>query len=302
MTGTNLDYRKRICAAMNFISAHLDRDLSLDEIAAAAAFSPFHFHRIFKVVVGETVAGFTKRLRLEQAANRLVAEPDIDITTVAHEGGFSSSQNFARAFRQRFGTTPTDYRRSKHGHKVRNDGNAASLRAEYHARDLAENLLDPERRDAMNATIKELPDQHVAYVRRLGPYGKETCGQAFGALMQWAGPRGFAATGTMLGVYWDNPEVTAPEKCRVDACITVPEGTQPEGEVALQTLTGGPYAVCGFEVTGDSFQQAWEDAFAWLVENGHECGDKPCFELYHNDGSQDPEGRWIFDICIPLKR
>jgi AraC family transcriptional regulator len=120
--------------------------------------------------------------------------------------------------------------------------------------------------------------------------------------MQWAGPRGFAATETMLGVYWDNPEITPPEKCRVDACITVPEGTEPAGEVSLQTITGGPYAVCGFEITGDSFQQAWDDAFAWLVESGHECGDKPCYELYHNDGERDTEGKWIFDICIPLKR
>ena len=54
-----------------------------------------------------------------------------------------------------------------------------------------------------------------------------------------------------------------------------------------------------FEITDDSFQQAWEDAFAWLIEGGYECDEKPCFELYHNDGSEHPEGKWIFDICIP---
>ncbi|MCP4573459.1 MAG: AraC family transcriptional regulator [bacterium] len=302
MSTTKLDYRKRISAAMNFISANLDRDLSLDEIAAEAAFSKFHFHRIFRIVVGETVAAYTKRLRLEFAANRLLADDRDDITTIAHECGFSSSQNFARAFKQRFDITPTEFRESKQGHKVSKDRNAASLAARYRAGDLTTTILDPARRDAMNATVKEMPEHHVAYVRRLGPYGKETCGAAFGALMQWAGPRGFAATGTMLGVYWDNPEITPPEKCRVDACITVPEGTQPEGEVALQTIAGGPYAVCGFEIVGDSFQQAWEDAFGWLIENGQACADSPCYELYHNDGSRDPDGRWELDICIPLKR
>jgi AraC family transcriptional regulator len=154
----------------------------------------------------------------------------------------------------------------------------------------------------MNAEIKEMPEYNVAYVRRLGPYGKETCQQAFGELMRWAGPRGYLKSGVMLGVYWDNPEVTPAEKCRVDACVSVPEGTAPEAPVEIQTIVGGPHAVCRFEISGDSFQNAWEEAFAWLVNGGYECEDRPCYELYHNDAREHPEGKWIFDICIPLKK
>lgn len=100
MRHTAMDYRKRVCQAMNFISRNLDRDLSLEEVAGVASFSMFHFHRIFKAVVGETVAGFTRRLRLEFAANRLLSNQHEDITTIAIDCGFSSSQNFAKAFRQ----------------------------------------------------------------------------------------------------------------------------------------------------------------------------------------------------------
>ena len=112
---------------MNFISAHLDRDLTLDEIATAAHFSPFHFHRIFKVVTGETVFGFLRRLRLEAAANRLLSNPEEEITSVAMEWGFSSSQNFAKAFRARFGMSPTEFRESKRGNMDRKEGDAFSL-------------------------------------------------------------------------------------------------------------------------------------------------------------------------------
>ena len=112
----------------------------------------------------------------------------------------------------------------------------------------------------MNAEVREMPEYNVAYVRKMGAYGKETCEQAFGELMQWAGPRGHLGAGVMLGVYWDNPEVTPPEKCRVDACISVPEGTVPDRPVGMQTISGGPYAVCHFELQTDSFQQAWEDS------------------------------------------
>lgn len=301
MQHTAMEYRKRVCQAMNFISQNLDRDLSLEEITEVAAFSKFHFHRIFKAVVGETVAEFTRRLRIEMAANRLLSNQTEDITTIAMECGFSSSQNFSKAFRQRFDTTPSQFRKSKIGNKNRNGENALSLQAMYDSDTAFMNLINNERRNTMNAEVREMPEYNVAYVRKMGPYGKETCEQAFGQLMQWAGPMVYLASGVMLGVYWDNPDVTHPEKCRVDACISVPNRTATEGPIGIQTIKGGPYAVCHFEIQGDSFQQAWDDAFAWLVDSGYECGDEPCYELYHNNAADHPEGKWIFDICIPLK-
>lgn len=153
----------------------------------------------------------------------------------------------------------------------------------------------------MKAEVREMPEYNVAYVRKMGPYGKDTCEQAFAELAQWAGPRGYLASGVMLAVYWDNPDVTSPEKCRVDACVSIPHAIVSERQIALQIIKGGLYGVCHFEIQSDSFQQAWDDAFAWLVNSGYECGDKPCYELYHNNAADHPEGKWIFDICIPLK-
>ena len=299
---TVIDYKKRICMAMNYISDNLTSELSLEEIARSAAFSPFHFHRVFKAVVGETVAGFTRRLRLEKAANRLLSRTQDDITLIAYDCGFSSSQNFARAFRQQFNMSPTQFRNSKNGNAVSNTGNALSLQMQYNP-DTAymNNITNRERNTDMQAEVKNMPELNVAYVRKLGAYGKETCEQGFAELMHWAGAKGLLnAESKILGVYWDNPEVTPPEKCRFDACATVPENTPTTGVVNTQKIDGGSYAVCHFEITDDSFQQAWEDAFAWLIEGGYECDEKPCFELYHNDGSEHPEGKWIFDICIPL--
>ena len=298
---TALEYRRRVCLAMNFISMNIERDLSLEEIAGSAHFSMFHFHRIFKAVVGETVLEFTRRLRLELAANRLLSNNCDTITEIAIACGFSSSQNFAKLFRQHFGVTPSAYRKSKRGNKVSNQENASSLRTCYTVDLMFVDVSKEKRRTTMNAQVKTMPEHHVAYVRKMGAYGKETCEQAFGELMRWAAPRGFLSSGVMMGVYWDNPDVTPPEKCRVDACVSVPEGTKPEGQVGLQVIRGGLHAVCHFEIKGDSFQQAWDDAFEWLVSSGYECDDRPCYELYHNNAEDHPEGKWIFDICIPLK-
>jgi len=301
MQYTAMEYRRRVCLAMNYISKNLDIDLTLEEIAEAASFSMFHFHRIFKAVVGETVAEFTRRLRLELAANRLQTHHRDDITKIAMDCGFSSSQNFAKAFRQHFGMSPSAYRKSKAGNKISNVENALSLQACYNVENIFAKLSKIQRSDSMNAEVKEMPEYNVAYVRKIGPYCKETCEQAFGELMQWAGPKGYLQTGVMLGLYWDNPDVTPPEKCRVDACVSVPLGTAPEGQIGIQVISGGPYAVCHFEIHTDSFKQAWEDAFVWLVSSGHECADKPCYERYHSIEPQ-PGGKCVFDICVPLKR
>jgi AraC family transcriptional regulator len=297
---TAMEYRRRVCLAMNYISQNLDKDLPLEEIARAASFSAFHFHRIFKAVVGETVAEFARRLRLETAANRLICTHPDDITRIAMDCGFSSSQNFAKAFRQHFGMTPSAYRKSKPGNNVGNQGDALSLQA-WHSETAFKNLPGQERRSEMNAAVREMPDYHVAYVRKMGPYGKETCLRAFDELMRWATPRGCGNWGSMLALYWDNPEITPPQKCRVDACVVVPPGTAVEGQIGAQVIPGGPHAVCCFELKGDSFQECWEDAVAWLVNGGYECDDRPCYELYHSSPDENPEGKWVFDICIPLK-
>lgn len=303
MQYTSIDYKRRICRAMNFISRNIERDLSLEEIAKTVSFSKFHFHRIFKAVVGETVAGFTRRLRLESAANRLLFQQFSDITTIATDCGFSSSQNFAKAFRQHFGTTPSEYRKSKTGNRNSKKENVLSLQAMYTSDTVFMNLLRNERKNAINAEVREIPEYNVAYVRTIGPYMNETCEPALRMLIQWAGPRNYLGPGKVLTIYWDNPNVTPPEKCRFDAGIVVPDGAVPEGQVYIQTMHGGPYAVCHFEIKSpDSIQKAWEDAFTWLYDSGYECRNTQCYERYHNNAAEHPQGKWILDICIPLKR
>ncbi len=61
MHETAMEYQRRICLAMNHICGNLDRELPLREVAGSASFSMFHFHRIFKAVVGETVGGIHQK-------------------------------------------------------------------------------------------------------------------------------------------------------------------------------------------------------------------------------------------------
>lgn len=286
---------------MNFISRNVQENIPLEEVAREASFSTYHFHRIFKAVVGETVAEFTRRIRLEAAANHLIFHSQTDITSIAIDFGFSSSQNFAKAFRIQFGQSPTEFRESKIGNTPSKQGNASPLHLNYDAFTELKESANSETLKTMNAEIKEMPEHHVAFVRKVGPYGPEVVGAAFGELMQWAAPKGLVGPGTLLGVYWDNPEITPPDKCRTDACVQIPKEMEPTGQVAVQTLPGGPHAVCRAEVTAQEFKKAWEDAYVWLTQSGREPGESPCYEVYYNNAEEHPEKKWIVDICIPLK-
>jgi len=95
---------------LQHIDDHLDAQLELDSLAAVANFSPFHFHRLFTACMGETVGDYTRRRRLEMAAQRMVAQPRVPVTQVALSVGFGSSEAFARAFKARFGSSPTGWR------------------------------------------------------------------------------------------------------------------------------------------------------------------------------------------------
>ena len=111
MTGGNLlEYEKRVNRVIDHIREHLAEELSLATLARVAAFSPFHFHRVFTAITGETLFGFIHRQRIEKAAGALGSHPDRSVLEVALDHGFSSPATFARAFKARFGMSATEWR------------------------------------------------------------------------------------------------------------------------------------------------------------------------------------------------
>lgn len=317
------EYISRINRVLDYIEKHLDENMSLDDLARVAHFSRFHFHRVFHAMVGETLHQFIQRLRLEKAASSLILHPKKSVTEVALDSGFSSSAAFARAFKDFFQMSASDWRAGGHLHdrKIRQtDRNMGrSLSNTGKDFDVSSAYIDPvtqnfkwritmaaEKPLNVEVEVKDLPEMHVAYVRHVGPYkgDSQLFEGLFGRLMQWAGPRGLMRppeTQT-ISVYHDDPNVTEEAKLRVSACITVPKDTPVDGEIGKMTLRGGKYAVGHFELSTDQYTEAWNAIFqGWLPQSGYEPDDSPCFELYLNDPSQHPEHKCVVDICVPVR-
>ena len=258
---TEQDYHERIVRTLVYIQRHLDDELELENLASTAAFSRFHFHRVFRGLVGESLKEHIRRLRLERAAQAL-KQQDRPITDIAFSAGFETHESFTRAFGAMFGVSPSGYRAAHQPVPESASGSHLDDVSGYHPPDYGEPLP---------VEMKELPPIRIVFLRHLGPYSQ--VGATWGKLMSWAGMRGLLGPGTrLLGIVHDDPDVTPADKVRYDAAVAVNRPVEPEGEVGVTEIPGGKYAVFthrgSYETLGKTYQRFFG---GWLRRAAANC-------------------------------
>lgn len=307
----------RIHRVHDHIDAHLAGPLDLAALAAVAHASPWHFHRLFQGMTGETLADCVRRRRLEAAARRLLATPPPAVLRVALDVGFGSAEAFCRAFKAHFRMTPTDWRRG--GWRTWGDAHRARLRnlgqALRKTDQVVAALFDDDawiRPDAaairesvpMHVEIRTLAPQRVAYLRHTGPFAGDGVAKTWQRFVAWFLSKGMMQPPrTRYGVSQDDPEITPPEHCRYDCCIAVDDDFRPEGEIGVQTLAGGTWACAAFEGGAADFNAAWMRFYGeWLPASPWQAEDRAPMELYPADAIPDPRtGRLRCLLCIPVR-
>ena len=284
------EYAARMHRVLAYIDVNLDRPLALDALAAVANFSAFHFHRLFTAWMGETLGEFVRRRRLEVAAQRLAAQPRLPVTEVALAVGFGSTEAFSRAFKQRFGVTPTGWRTAQ----VRNRDQVG--------RNLDQADAAQRRNDgAMKVTIVDRNPTTIAYLRHVGPYGKAVSDFWMNEAAPWMETNGLFGK-PRYGISHDDPDVTAPENLRYDAAVEVSPDFVGTGRHQKRILAGGKYAVGAFKGNDREVAEAWGWLIRdWLPDSGMQLDSRPFFEHYPVDAVYDAEtGTFECEICIPV--
>lgn len=313
------EYTARINRAIDYIENNIaEGDLTLKKLSSVAGFSPFHFHRIFAGMMGETLNQFIQRIRVEKAAMLLVLNPKKNMTEIALDCGYSGSAQFSRAFREKFGKTPSEWRKEKlsadNESRINKNKSKISKKKSSTGKDEAPlhsyNELKNNRRKSMKSIkpssieVKKFPDMTVAYVRHVGPYKGDASlfEKLINRICTWAGSRELFTPDTkLMAVYHDNPDVTEENKLRVSMCLTMPDNVRVDSEIGKMKIEGGSYAVAHFEINADEYEQAWSWVYGtWLPESGYQPADKPCFELYGPDPKEHPQGKHVVDICVPV--
>lgn len=237
---------------------------------------------MFRLLMGEPLNAFIKRVRLERAVS-LLAQVDergrtrLRLTDIALSCGFNSSSDFSRSFKQQYGVPPRafDFRSFR---QQRREDWAEAITDETHRRLLA-GLAPGENPDGFAVAFRELPARHVVYRRIVDSYREGVAWRTAESLVEWAEARGLA-DGQWLGYAWDDPEIVPIEKCRYDVGLVVPE---PILDESVGCLRFPPMQVAELEIRGgiDLEVRALDWLFAtWLPSSGLMPSDQPVFEAW----------------------
>jgi AraC family transcriptional regulator len=271
------------------IQAHLEGDLGLEALSRKAGLSPFYLQRLFKTAIGETPKAFVSRLRLERGAFRLLVH-DSTVLDIALECGYQNPETFLRAFRRRFGRAPSDYR-------------------EWVQRQLTaweqpapEDFPGTAPAFEISATrVTPLRPAHLAFRRHVGPY-ESVPESLFEKLEEWAARRQLPGPPVWMGIGHDAPGTTPAERLRFDAALVVPGPFAPEGDIAYQLLSGGPFAVTTHAGGYDTLPAAYATIFPRLLAlRGYRWVGLPAVEIYHTTRVNTRYRLNHTDLCLPVE-
>ena len=274
-------YQKRVARVVAFIVANPMVEHRLETLAAIAHFSPFHFHRVYRGVVGETVNATVRRIRLTHAG-RLLQDGAHSVAQIAAEAGYESPQAFTRAFGHFVGQSPRGFQRHLRMDDLdANTGTGCTL---------ARGTASPAVR------VVERPAQRIHTLRHHGPPATIAHTQrrlqmhpAIAAAAQW------------LGVAYGDPD-DASEFTYYAAAALADTPKIVDTEMEVHELAAGAYAVHRLVGPYTRINATFAALYArWLPASGYEPDDRPVLEHYLNSPSSTAAADLVTDLLIPIR-
>jgi len=289
-TATRETYAKRIERVAEYLFDHLDDDLDFHRLAEEAFLSPYHFHRVYRSMTGETATETLRRMRLHRAAIQLISS-SAAIATLAKSAGYASVPAFSRAFRSAYGLPPSTYREQQFRRIRRTDPLTRPFATSRH----------PSKEANMHTvTFETRPSIRVVALAHHGSY--DDMGTTFEKLNIWSMGQGIPQNAQSFGIYYDDPASVAAAALRSDACIAVDDSFTPAGEYNIKHTPGGRCAVLIHKGPYSDLEEAYQWFYGlWLPQSGEEPADAPPFEEYLNDPRTVAPTELLTAICLPLK-
>ncbi|MCT4614632.1 MAG: AraC family transcriptional regulator [Marinifilaceae bacterium] len=280
---TRQEYLKRLNTVVEFINNNLDRKIIISELAEISNFSPYHFHRIMKGLLGEPIGSFITRKRIETAA-RLIRYTDIEIQDIAYSVGYDSPSSLNKIFKQYYNISPTEYR-----------NNTNSLIMNSNINKLEIKLKNPK--------ILEIEDKFTIYINIKGEYGNPNYQKTWERLWSFVKEKKLFTKGIeSIGMSYDDPKLTEAEKCRYDACLVIHKTAVPEGEVGVKTIKGGKFAIFLYQGSYQNLSKVYDYIFgSWLINSDYELRNEPVMEKYLNNPNRTIPEKLKTEIYLPIK-
>lgn len=296
-------FSQRFEQLLRYIDTHLEAELSLAELAGRACYSPFHFHRLFKSITGETLLEYVTRKRVERAALLLLHQPELRMADIATQLGFQSDATFSRTFSKAYGQSPSAFRKQYQGQyrkigKTQRKNEQESAWAEAYFRHVKQ--LQNWMHMHAQPYVAQRPALHLAYLPHTGVEGIEN---SFQKALLWAQAHQLLIQPNihMCRAFHDSFKVTEAHQVRMSIGVAAPSPLPTDGGMHALLLPEGKYLVGHFTLHIPEFEQAWTGLFMQLHELGLRKAEGAPYELYLNNPSTHPEGKCEVVLCIPVK-
>ncbi len=287
---TRSDYLRRIDRVVALLQQAVANDAELPDLAElgqAAQLSPFHFHRVYRALTGETIGRTVARLRLLRAL-QLLSDPARAVTDAALAVGYETPQAFARAFRQALDASPSELR-----------AQPARLASEL-ARLSRAPVGEAVPTSPLQVEVLSLEPFALVATRNTGDFADLAV--AYEALFGWAAEHGLIEhIAGIYGVPQQDPRDTPPAECEFDCALAFSaETTAGDGTVPL-TLGGGLWARLRHVGPYAGLEPATDALLAeWLPHSDYALRDEPLFHHYLDDPEQTPEAVLRTDLYLPV--
>ncbi len=280
---TQNGYNKSINIAVDYINKHLNETIDLKTIANVAMISEFHFCRIFKAYIGESIGVYINRLRMERVAHLLQISNNT-LTEISEKTGYQSQQSLSKAFKKHFGVTPSAFR------NLNTYLSSKLPKLKYKSIELSPKIV-------------EVKSKNLVYIRIIAKYGStldyET---AWGKLYEFANNQNLINENSeYIGLSFDDPNITEEDKCRFYACISTDKKIKADGEFGVYKIDGGKFALFVHKGAYSGLNNLYQSIYLdWLPEHYTEIRNSNSFEKYLNSPDKVKEEDLLTEIYIPI--
>jgi len=287
MTISVNQYVDRLQPAIRLIEKTLtdDSPASVRELSNACNISQFHFHRIYRLLTGETCQQTIARLRLLAATNAM-KDVSLSITDIAHSVGYSSSQAFAKAFKHQTGDTAS---------AVRNDDEKLTATIEVLSLpDITLSNLPPVRVELTN-----LSPMTVVTIQTTDQYPKlnETYYRLFDAI---GDPTNVHA---ILGIPGSDSAYLADEGNQFTCALLLNDAVGTDyPSTAAKDVTAGQYARVRHNGSYDDMENSIDALYLSIMESSDwQIADEACLFHYLDDPEETEEEALRTDLYLPIR-
>jgi len=292
MKATLQDYHARMQRVLDHIDRHLDRNLGLDTLSGVAAFSKYHFHRQFAAMFGVSVHRYVHLVRMKRASYQLAYRDDVNVTNIAMDAGYEAPDAFARAFRQRFGQSPSSFRKTP---------DWEPWLAAFGPLDQARSKSMRKNFTCDDVTIRDVDPAKVAIMEHRGD--PATIGATIQRFIAWRKASGLTPkVSATYNVFHSDPRTTPPAEYRLDLCVGTDRPFEANGErVEAGLIPGGRCAVLRVTGNTDNMEAAALYLYRdWLPASGEEPRDFPLYCQRLSFFPDVPEHEAVAELFLPL--